>query len=78
MLIGYGIEEPLDVLLRANNARKSQNLDRGIIGMYAHIHVALFACRHDGFEEVFHVLAQLFLVDAFVEVEEFAEFLYAS
>ena len=75
MLVWDGIEEPLDVFLGANNAWKSQNLDRGIIGMYAHIHVAFFACRHDGLEEVFHVFAQLLLVDAFVEVEEFAEFL---
>ena len=68
MLVGHGIEEPLDVLLGADDARQAENLDRRVVGVYAHVHVALVARGHDGFEEILHVLAQLLLVYAFIEL----------
>ena len=43
--------------------------------MHAHVHIVLLAGRHNGFEEIFHVFAQLFLVYSLIEVEELAEFL---
>jgi len=78
MLVGYGIEEPLDILLGTNDAWQAENLDRGIVGVNTHVHVALLANRHDGLEEVLHVGTQLSLVDAFVQVEELTELLYGS
>ena len=78
MLVRNGVEEPFDVLLGADDARKSEDLDRRIVRMHAHVHVAFVADRHDSFEEVFHVGAELCLVDAFVELEEVAELLDRS
>ncbi len=46
--------------------------------MDAHVHVTLVANRHDGFEEILHVGAELRLVDALVEGEELAELLHGS
>ena len=46
--------------------------------MYAHIHTALLAGGHYGFEEIFHISPQFCLADALVEVEKFAEFLNGS
>ena len=57
MLVGHGIEEPLDILLGADNARQAENLDGRIVGVNTHIHVAFLANGHDGLEEVFHVFA---------------------
>ena len=54
------------------------DLDGGIVGVDTHVHVALLTDGHDGLEEVLHVLAQLLLVDAFIEVEELAELLDGS
>ena len=78
MLVGYGIKEPLDVFFRTYNARQSEDFNWGIIGVYAHIHIALLTGRHDGLQEVFHVGTQLSLVDALVEIKELAELLDRS
>ena len=78
MLVGHGIEEPLDILLSANDAWQAQNLDGGIVRMDAHVHAVFLASGHDGLEEILHVLAQLGLVDALVEIEELAELLHGS
>ena len=78
VLVGHGVEEPLDILFGAHDAWQAENLDGGIVGVDAHIHVALLADGHDSLEEVLHVLAQLLLVDAFIEVEELAELLDGS
>ena len=78
MLVGYGIEEPLDILFRTDDTRQTEYLDGGIVGVYAHVHTVFLTGRHDGLEEVFHVGTQLCLVDAFVEVEEVAELLDRS
>ena len=75
MLVGHGIEEPLDILFGADDAGQSENLDGGIVGMNAHVHAVFLASGHDGLQEVLHVGTQLCLVDAFIEVEEFAELL---
>ena len=75
VLVGHGIEEPLDVLLGTDDARQAENLDGGIVGVYAHVHVAFLADGHDGLQEIFHVGTEPGLVDAFVEIEELAELL---
>ena len=75
VLVGYSIEEPLDILFSTDDAWQAENLDRGIVGVDAHVHAVLLAGGHDGFEEVFHVGTQLSLVDAFIEVEELTELL---
>ena len=76
MLVGHGIEEPLDIFLGTYDTWQSEDLDGRIVGVNAHVHIALFARGHDGFEEIFHIRTELCLVDTFVEVEEIAEFLY--
>ncbi len=73
--VGHGVEQPLYVLLGTHDARQSQNLDGRVVGVYAHVHAELVARGHDGFEEILHVLAQLLLVYALVELEEAAELL---
>ena len=78
MLVGNSIQEPLDILLGTNDTWQAQNLDRGIVGVNTHVHVALLANRHDSLEEVLHVGTQLSLVDALIQVEELAELLYRS
>ena len=78
MLVGNSIQEPLDILLGTNDTWQAQNLDRGIVGVNTHVHVALLANRHDSLEEVLHVGTQLSLVDAFIQIEELAELLYRS
>ena len=78
MLVGYGIEEPLDIILGADNAWQTEDLNGGIVGMNAHIHVAFLASRHDGLQEILHVGTELRLVDTFVQVEEIAELLDGS
>ena len=78
MLVGHSIQEPLDILLGTYDTWQAQNLDRGIVGVHTHVHVALLANRHDSLEEVLHVGTQLSLVDAFIQIEELAELLYRS
>ena len=78
MLVGYGIEEPLDIFFCADDARQTEDLNGGIIGMNAHIHVAFLAGWHDGLQEILHVGAELCLVDTFVKVKEIAELLDGS
>ena len=78
MLVGHSIEEPLDILFGTYNAWQTQNFDGGIIGVYAHIHVALLTDGHDSLQEVLHILTQFSLVDTFVQVEELAELLDRS
>ena len=78
MLVGHSVEEPLDILFGANDAGQTENLNGGIVGMYTHIHIALLAHGHDSFEEVLHILAQLRLIDTFIQVEEVAELLDRS
>ena len=78
MLVGHCIQEPLDILLGADNARQTQNLDWGIIGVNAHIHVVLLTGRHDSLQEIFHVGTQLCLVNSFVQVQEITELLDGS
>ena len=78
MLVGHGVEEPLDILFRTYDTRQSQDFNWGIVGMNAHVHVALLTCRHDSLQEVFHVGTQLSLVNSLVEIEELAELLNGS
>ena len=73
VLIGHGVEEPLDILVAGDDARQSEYLQRGVVGMHAHVNAILVAHGHDGLEEIFHVLAQLVAVDAVVEREQLAE-----
>ena len=75
MLVGHSIEEPLDILFGTDDARQTENLDGGIVGVNAHVHAALLADGHDGLEEILHVGTQLSLVDTLIEVEELAELL---
>ncbi len=76
VLVGYGIEEPLNVFLAGDDARQTENLEGRIVGMHAHIHIALVAYGHDGRKEILHVLAQLVAVDTLVQGEQLAEQLY--
>ena len=78
VLVGHSIEEPADILLGADDARQAKDLDRGIVGVYAHIDAELLAGGHDGLEPVLHIGTELCLVDALVEVEELAELLDGS
>ena len=75
MLVGYGIEEPLDILFGTDDARQAEDLNGGIVGVDTHVHAILLTGGHDGFKEVLHVGTQLGLVDTLVEVEEVAELL---
>ena len=74
--IWYGVEESLDVGVAGYDAWQTEYLHRGIVGVNAHVDVIFIADGHDGVEEVSHVGAEPVGVDAFVEVEEIAEFLY--
>ena len=56
MLVGYSLQEPTDILFRADDTRESQNLDRRVVGMYAHIHITLLADGHNRLKEIFHIL----------------------
>ena len=67
MRVVHSLEEPLDILLTCNDARKSEHLERRIVRMHAHVHAALLANWHDRLQEITHVLAQLFLGDAVVQ-----------
>ena len=78
MLVRHGIEEPLDVLLCTYDTWQSENLDGGIVGVNTHIHVAFLADRHDSLQEVFHVLTELVLVDALIQIQELTELLNRS
>ena len=51
MLVRHSIKEPLDILLGTYDAWQAENLDRGIVGVNTHVHVALLANRHDSLEE---------------------------
>ena len=75
MLVGHSIEQPVYILCRAHDAGKTKNLDRRIVGVYAHIHVALIANGHDSLKKVLHVGAQPGLIYSFVKVEKLAELL---
>ncbi|KXB48998.1 hypothetical protein HMPREF1870_00227 [Bacteroidales bacterium KA00344] len=74
--VGYGVEKPLNVLVAGHNAGQTEHLEGRIVGMHTHIDVALAAYRHDGFEEIFHVLTQLPAVDALIAFQQLAEKFY--
>ena len=57
VLVGNSVEEPLDVLLSTDDTRQSETLDGGVVGVDAHVHIALLADGHNGLEEIFHILA---------------------
>ena len=78
MLVGDGVEEPFDVLFRADDARQAEDLDGRVVRMDAHVHPALLADGHDRLQEVFHVGPELGLVDALVQVQELAELLHGG
>lgn len=46
--VGYGIKQPFNILLAGDNARQTEDLERRVVGMHAHEHVAFIAHRHDG------------------------------
>ena len=66
MLVGYGIEEPFDIFLARHDTWQTQDLERWVVGMHTHIHIALVAYGHDSFEEVFHISPQLVAADTFI------------
>ena len=66
VFVGYGVEEPLDILLGTDDTWQAENLDGGIVGVNAHIHVALLANGHDSLEEVLHVGTELGFVYTFI------------
>ena len=76
MLVVDSFQEPLDVLVVSDDAWQAENLERRVVRMDTHVHVALLADRHYGSEEVGHVLAQLVAVYALVQGEELSEKLY--
>ena len=57
VLVGHSIKEPLDILLSTHDTWQTENLDGGIVGVYAHVHVAFLTDGHNSFEEIFHVFA---------------------
>ena len=75
VLVGNGIQEPFNIFLCAHDAWQAQHLDRRIVRVYAHVHIAFLARRHNSFQEVFHVFAKLLFADALIELQEVAELL---
>ena len=78
MLVGYCIEEPLDILLSTHDTWQTQYFDRWIIRMYTHVHAVFLTGWHNSLEEVLHVGTKLSLVDTFIEIEELTELLNGS
>ena len=76
MRIVHGIEEPLYILVACYDAWQAKYLEWRVVGMHAHVHVALVAYGHDGRQEVAHILAQLVFGDALVEREQLPEQLH--
>ena len=76
MLVGNGVEEPLNVVVAGYDARQTEHLEGWVVGMDTHIHVALFANGHDGLKEILHVGAQLVAVDALIEGKQLTEQLH--
>ena len=76
MRIVHGIEEPFDILIRSHDTGKSEHRERWVVRMHAHVHPALLANRHDGTQEVLHVLTKLILCDAVVERKQLTEEFY--
>ena len=76
VLVGNCIKEPFNVLVAGYDAGQTQNLQWRVVGMHTHIHVPLVADRHNGFEEILHVLAKLVSRNVFIKVEQGTEYLY--
>ncbi len=68
VLVGHGIKHPLDVLGSADDARQTEHRVGRVVGVDTHIDVVFVADGHNGLQPVFHVLLQLLLVNALIEL----------
>ena len=73
MRIVHRLQEPADVLFVGHDTRKTEYLERRVIGMHAHVHPILLAHGHDGCQEIAHVLAQRSTVDTLILCQQPAE-----
>ena len=71
--IVYSIQEPSNILFIGHDTRQAQNLERRVIGMHTHIHAVFFAYRHNGSQEITHVLTQRSTVDSVIQCQQVAE-----
>ena len=69
-------EEPFYVLVAVHYAWQAKHRDWRVVGMHTHVYSRFLAHRHYRLKEILHVLTQLILVNALVEVEELSEQLY--
>ena len=75
MLIWNCIQEPLNIFFCTYNTWKAQHLNRWIVWVNTHIHVAFLTNRHDCLKEIFHVRTKLCLINTFIQFQEITEFL---
>ena len=68
--VGHCLEQPFYILVAGYDTGKPKYLQGRIIGMHAHVHVPPVTHGHDGIQEVFHILPELFLVNAVIESQE--------
>ena len=78
MLVWHSIEHPLDILGTTDDSWQTEYRIRRIVWVNTHVDIVLITDWHDGLQPVLHVLLQLLLVDAIIELQEVAELLYRS
>ena len=78
MLVWHSIEHPLDILGTTDDSWQAEYRIRRIVWVNTHVDVVLITDRHDSLQPVLHVLLQLLLVDAIIELQEVAELLDRS
>ena len=71
--IVHHLEEAADALGIHQQAGQTEDIPRGIIHVDGHLHVALVAGGHDGFQEILQVVPQLLLGDGGIGLEQLVQ-----
>ena len=69
----HGLEQPVDILCRRDDARQAQNIAWRIVGMDAQAHAKLFGKRHHGTQECLTVAANISVGQSVIQGERGAQ-----
>ena len=78
VLVRHGIQHPLDILGTADNSWQAEYRIRRIVWVNTHVDIVFITDWHDRLQPVFHILLQLLLVNALIQLQQVAELLYRS